>query len=246
MAKTIDEILINALKAIENKNKISDNKKTAADARAKAIVMPVNAITNAAAEINVSDEKISVIYEKNDIFRTIVKSLSYKWTGSVWERKINELTGSAVDRAAELGNKLLNAGFPIIIYNENIRNAAINGQYEPECNRWILKVKDEDKLKIKWYEKNDSLYQAARKLPGSKWDGGIIVSVSHFREIEDFANIFGFKFTCKAREAIEAEKILLQSIVKVIPAKVTEPEQIDGLKEILNSSRDVLPDLIDN
>ena len=215
------------------------------DATVEATIVPENAITPVVAEIKISDDKIVSIFEKNDTFIAVVKALNYKWSGTAWERKINELTGLAADRAAELGNKLLNAGKPIIIMDEAIRDAAIQGEYEPECNRWVLKVKGEEKLKIKWWEKNDRLYQVARKLPGSKWDKGVVISVSHYKEIEEFANLYSFKFTQKAQEAIETEKERIAKFERVKPAHVEEQEQKDGLKEILNSRNEVLDDLKD-
>ena len=213
--------------------------------KTKATVMPENAITAAAAEICVSESKIVALFEKNDVFIKVVKSSGYKWTGVAWEKQINELTGSTADRAAELGNKLLNAGIPVIIMDENIRKAAINGEYEPECSRWIFKV-DENKLKIKWGGYDSRLYDVARKLPGSKWDNGVVVSVSHYQEVEEFAKLYGFRFTQKALEAIEAEKQRIAQIQIVKPAQVEDSEQKDGLKEILNSPSDILPDLLDD
>ncbi len=222
-----------------------ENDPQAVDAKAEATVTPEKATTTAVAEIKVSDDKIIAVFEKNDTFIQTVKSLQYRWNGSVWERKINELTGLAADRAAELGNKLLNAGIPIMIMDEQIRNAAIQGEYEPECNRWVLKVKNEDKLKIKWWEKNDRLYQIARKLPGSKWDKGVIVNIAHYKDVEEFANLYGFKFSQKAQAAIEAERERIASVAVVKPVQVEKQEQRDGLKEILNSSSDVIDDLKD-
>lgn len=217
----------------------------AIDAKTEATVMPKNAITVAVAEIKVSNDKIIALFEKNDTFISVIKSLDYKWSGSVWERNINELTGTAADRAAELGNKLLNAGIPIIIMDESIREAAIKGEYEPECNRWVLKVKDEEKLKIKWWEKNDRLYQVARKLPGSKWDSGVIINIAHYKEVEEFASLYGFEFAENARKAIENEKERLANITTVRPVTSKVTEEKDGLKEILNSGSDIIDDLKD-
>lgn len=217
----------------------------AVDAKTEATVYPENAISTVAAEIRTQNNRIVAIFEKNEAFREVVKALNFSWNGSAWERELNELTGAAHDRAAELGNKLLNAGIPVMIMDEQIRNAAIKGEYEPECNRWVLKVKGEEKLKIKWWEKNDRLYQVARKLPGSKWDKGVVISVSHYKEIEEFANLYSFKFTQKAQEAIETEKERIAKFERVKPAHVEEQEQKDGLKEILNSRNEVLDDLKD-
>lgn len=217
----------------------------AVDAKTEATVYPENAISAVAAEIRIQNNRIVAIFEKNEAFREVVKALNFSWNGSVWERELNELTGAAHDRAAELGNKLLNAGIPVMIMDEAIRDAAIQGKYEPECNRWVLVAKEKGKLRIKWWEKNDRLYQVARKLPGSKWDKGVVISVSHYKEIEEFANLYSFKFTQKAQEAIETEKERIAKFERVKPAHVEEQEQKDGLKEILNSGSDIIDDLKD-
>lgn len=210
-------------------------------------VFPKNAITNVVAEITIKDDKISVMFEKNEKFREVVKSLGYKWNG-IWERKINELTGSASDRAAELGNKLLNAGFPVMILDEEIRNNAINGVYEHECNRWILKRKKgtyEGWLVIKWYDKSD-LYNKARKLPGSRYDSGsVLVRVERYKEVEEFAELYEFKFTKSSIEAIENYKEVSKNVTVVNPVEVKEVEHKDGLQEILNSSTEILDDLME-
>lgn len=217
------------------------------EVKLEATVFPENAVTNVAAEIIVKDDKVSVIFDKNEDFRQIVKSLGYKWEGA-WERKITELTGAAADRAAELGNKLLNAGFPVCILDRKIRNDAVNGIYEPECDRWIMlrgKGEYEGRLVIKWWGQDDKLYNTSRKLPGSRWDSGTIVRVEHYKEVEEFANLYSFKFTEKARESIEKYKKATENIETVAPVAVTEEKPTDGLEEILNSGSDILDDLKD-
>ena len=92
-------------------------------------IAPTEVNFNGIVEITAAQEKVTAKYEKNDKFREIVKNLNFKWNDTVWERKLSELTGSYIDRAAELGNKLLNAGFTICILDEEIKDKAINGTY---------------------------------------------------------------------------------------------------------------------
>lgn len=215
------------------------------DIKLESTVFPENAVTNVAAEIIVKDDKISVKFEKNYDFIDIVKKLGYKWNG-IWERKISNLTGTAEDRAAELGNKLLNAGFPIFILDKVIRSNAVKGIYEPECDRWImLRTKDKYKgwLAIRWYDGSD-LYNKARKLPGSRWDSrSVVVRVEHHKEVEEFAELYGFEFTENAVKAIEEYEAAIENVEVVKPIKVDTKEPKDGLKEILNSSTEILDDL---
>lgn len=221
--------------------------KRAIDIKLESTVYPENKITDGIVEIKVFEEKIEVIFEKNDKFREIVKNLRYSWNGR-WERKINELTGSAEDRAAELGNKLLNAGFPICILNEKIREKAVKGEYEQECDRWIMLRNEGDyagRLAITWYDKSN-IYDKARKLPSSKWDKpSVIVKIEYYKEVEEFAELYSFKFTSKARKAIDEYIKKLQNVEIVNPIVVDKEQPKDGLQEILNSGCDILDDLKD-
>ena len=247
--KIIKAEMKEALKTEEEIAAEEIDKKAELEIKAESTVRPENSVSERAAEIRVKDDKISVIFEKNDIFRSIVKDLGYKWSGYAWERKINKFNGPAADRAAELGNKLLNAGFPICILDEEIRQMAVEGTFQPEQTRWVkLRVsgKYKDWLSISWKGRDDELYQKARSLPGSRWSSpDVVVKVDYYREVEDFANLYGFKLSDGAKRAIETYKKAQEKIETVKPVQVLLSEQKDGLKEILESSRDVLPDLLD-
>ena len=197
-------------------------------------------------EIKYDENLIKVFYEKNEDFRRMVKSLRFKWEDGCWRRKITEYTGSYSDRVAELGNKLLNEGFSIVILGEEERDKAIAGDYEVECDRWIKHRLSTNKLAIV-HEKNDSLYRASRKLPGSKYNNGsVLVDVSHYKEVEEFAELYEFKFSKAALNLIENYKKQCEKIEIVDPVKVEEKKLKDGLKEILNRSSEIIDDLKDD
>lgn len=217
---------------IENKELIS-----------KSTLIPKERKFDGVVEIYFSSDIVTVSYEKNDEFRNIVKSLNYSWNNGRWERNMSEMTGSYEDRVAELGNRLLNAGFSVFILDENIRNKTINADYEVECTRWVLRRKGTSKLVLKWKEQNDSLYNASRKLPGSKWDKGTLVDVSHYKETEEFAEMYGFKFSKSATELIDRYIKEISNISTVEVANSKEKVDKNGLEDILNSSRDILDDL---
>lgn len=209
-------------------------------------VFPEEKITNKPAEIKVFENKITVEFEKNDTFRKIVKSLKYTWNGNEWERDINERTGTSEDRAAELGNKLLNAGIPICVFDENVRKKSVEGDFKQECTRWILWSPSKEKLVISWEGYDPSLYKKAKSLPGAKYSRpDVLVSIAHFNEVEEFAELFGFEFSKKAKESIEAYKREIEKAETVIPKEVEYKEPKDGLKEILESSDEILDDLKD-
>jgi len=219
------------------------------DIKKDSTVYPENCGYKEPAEIKVSDTKITVTFSKNENFRKIVKSLGYTWGDGYWYREINKFNGPAEDRAAELGNKLLNAGFPIMITDNSILQNAISGNYNPEQKRWIkacTKEEHKEKLAISWEGYNDDLYKVAKKLPSAKWhDGSMVVKVNYWQEVEDFANLYGFAFSDSAKELIEQYKASLQDVTVVTPASKKEEKPVDGLKKILESSEEILDDLKD-
>mgnify|MGYP006926213940 FL=1 len=211
-----------ALKSDEEKAREKFEKEEIEREKAAATVYPENKETNAVAEINFNKDEVTVLFERNEKFRRLVRGLGYRWTGEVWRRKITYKTGSAEDRAAELGNKLLNAGFPIRIYDENVRQSAVSGKFEPEHKRWIGKLVDKNRFAFSWSDGKD-WYRNVRSLPGSKWENPFVtVSVEHYREVQEFAELYDFKFTPSAIEMIERHKKAMQQSEVVKPAEVTE------------------------
>lgn len=217
------------------------------EANMETTVFPENCEYKEPAEITFTDKVIKVRFLKNDKFRSIVKSLDYTWNG-VWQRKIGLTNGPIEDRVVELGNKLLNAGFPICIHDEKLLQKAINAEYEPECTRWIVKnANHEGCFCIKWQEKDEKLYKAARMLPGSKWSNPfVIVKTEYFEEVSDFAKMKGFKFSPGAQELYENAKAKAESASIVAPVKAKKVEDPDKLKEILESSAEIIGDLKDD
>jgi len=198
-------------------------------------------------EIKIKEDKVIALYEKNEVFRTIVKKLGYNWNGQ-WEKEIKETTGTPEDRAAELGSHLLNAGFAISILDDAVRNNAACGNYEPECKKWIYRRTGTNKLALNWPKgESEEIYKNARKIPASKWDNpSVIVDVSHYEEVEDFAEIYGFKFTESAKNLINQYKIEIDSVRNVNIQPITESIEADKLEKILESAGAIISDLRDD
>ena len=227
-----------------------EDQKAENDIYTESAVFPEGCKFDVPAKITVKETEVSTIFEKNEKFREVVKSLGYEWSGTNWVKEIREATGTAAERAAELGNKLLNAGFPISILDEEIRKNAINAVYEPEHTRWIYRCangKYEDWFAITWEEDNEKLYQDARHITGSRWSKpSVVVKPEYFTQVEDFANLYGFRFTQAAQKLLDKAKMARDTAVTVKPAEPKKEVKKDGLRDILNSSADVLQDLIDD
>ena len=197
-------------------------------------------------KISYIDNRIKVAYQKNEDFKRIVKKLRYDYENGAWTRTINVTTGSYIDRMAELGNALLASGFIVLISNDEAREKARTGDFEEEHLRWVTR-EDSNTLRVVWKYRDEYLYQKARSLPKSKYSYGVIlVDACYHEEIEDFANLYDFKFTDLAVKVIEDYKEALKNATKVENIKgITTESTPDELSNILNSSREVLSDLIE-
>ncbi|WP_300924884.1 hypothetical protein [uncultured Clostridium sp.] len=208
-------------------------------------VCPVEVKHDGIVEIKANEEIIEVSYENNEEFKNLVRKLGYRWNFKFWVREISETTGSYEDRAAELGNKLLNEGFVVSIQEKEIREKAVNGEFEKECKRWIY-ARSNKKLAIVWKGRSDSLYNASRKIPSARWeDRAMTVNVSKYKELEEFAEMYDFRFTKASRRLIDSYIEDFKNINKVVPKKVEETILKDGLNDILNSSREIISDLLE-
>jgi hypothetical protein len=212
------------------------------------IIYPENPITKVIAEITFNPDIVKVRFEKNKAFIEIVKSLKFSWNPGdlTWYKHINEYTGAPLDRAAELGNRLLNAGIPISI-DEQAKDMAINATYEDEITNWIITtyIKDKQLFKIVWRGLDRTLYKRAMSLPGARYsNGGVIVSAGHYAEVEDFAQLYDFSVSKSAKQLIEKEREKFVN-AELINIKVKEKKaQKDGLKEILETEG-IIDDLKD-
>lgn len=219
------------------------------DIELESIISPKEVIKPGVVEINLvdNDNAVELVYQKDNDFIECVRSLGYRWRGK-WRKNITELTGSYKDRMAEIGNLLLNEGFSIRIYDMEIRQKAISGQFEREQERWIIFNIEEDKLWIKWEYGNNKLYNIINKLPGSKYKNGkMLIDIANYEVIKEFAELYNFKFTKKADEKIKHYIEKMKNVTVVNPSQIEDKGlKEEGLESILNSSREILDDLLDS
>lgn len=185
-------------------------------------------------------------YEKDDEFRAIVKEFGYKWDGGCWRKKVTEYTGEPEERAAELGNALLLSGFTVRFPDKAAMYKALSGEFEKECTRWVKYNEDKGKLSICWKGRNDTVYHAAKKIPGARYaDGKILVPVERYKEVEDFSDTLGFKIAREAQRKINQFKASESQFFRADVAKaVEEIPDADKLKAKLEKAG-IIEDLID-
>lgn len=198
-------------------------------------------------EILAAGKTVSASYVREDEFRMLVKGLGYEWRNNAWRKDITATSGSAADRAAELGSRLLNAGYAIHISDPAVRAAAVNGDYEPEHRRWISCRAGgtyEGWFSISW-PREDDLYKAAKALPGARYDKPqVVVPAKSYESVLDFAETYDFRLTTGAQELVDAGRARVE---RVTPAPVREAQYNEHrIEDVLDSSREVLPDLMDD
>lgn len=191
----------------------AETKKIEMDAKAEATAIPKDRTHDGVADITITDKQVTVSYPKDNDFRAVVKGIGYRWDGTNWYKDIGETTGTAQERAAELGNKLLVAGFAICIFDPDTRKRAVEADYEPETHRWVGLSDDSKKFLLSWEYGNDRIYSSSRRIHGSRWDKPYVtVPVTEYTSVLDFANQYSFRYTAAAH-----------SMVDKMEGKVVEP-----------------------
>ncbi|MDD2885301.1 MAG: hypothetical protein PHT48_09685 [Dechloromonas sp.] len=205
----------------------TDTEQTVIDEiKAESTIRPEHPNTETVAEIQLHDSSISVHFpEKIESFRLLMRANGYTWSGSAWTRTINTFTGTAEDRAAEIGHKLLGAGFIIRVYNENARAKAVSGDYEPESKRWIkarISGEYKDWFAVEW-SRDEDFYRQAKRLHRAQYSKPhVVVPAENFEEVQDFADIHNFRISTGAQALID-KAIAEREAALVVHVDPTEP-----------------------
>lgn len=189
------------------------------------VVRPAGEVeTEAIAWIAVDGDRVQVRFpEKRDNFRELVKGLDYTWDWPYWYRLIDFKAGQPAHRAAELGHRLLAAGFCVVLPTAGIRDMAITGGYEPEQRRWVLALAggDHQGWFALWWAYSEDCYAAAKKISGSHYAKPyVIVPPEHYDEVLDFARMYDFRVSSSARRIADQARQLREGALVVTVAPV--------------------------
>ncbi len=231
-----------------SQEKVSDEIRKAAEA--EMIAAPENQTHRGAVEITVTETAVSARYEKDDDFRNIVKRLGFRWNADrrAWEKVINIFTGTAQERAAELGSNLLNEGFAVQIADPETRSAAVEGRYTPEHRRWVSAYNGGDYngwFCISLPERGDGMYEKAKRISGARYHKpNVAVPAKRWQEVLDFAELNDYRISPGAEKLIAAQKEAV-IVVSPAPVKAAVYEEHDPA-EILGGDAGVLGDLVED
>lgn len=215
---------------------------------------PPAPVTPLVTEIRIKEDLVTAkLPEKNEEFRQLARGLKFSWENGCWQRKTNRLTGSSLDRAAELGVKLLAAGFPIRVFQDDLQQRIISGTYDVECTSWVQRSSTGAYggwFVISW-DKEDDFYKAAKKIAGSKYDKPFVaVPPESYEEVMDFARMYEFKLSEGAQEIAASARAAKEAamVVKVAakpkrarktallkPSELEVPVEVEIADEFMDS-----------
>ena len=213
------------------------------------VMIPENECYPGTVTVDVVEDHVLVRYTMNKDFSELARKYGFRWDSAEggYKKIAGEMAGTAVDRAAEICNALLIEGFRVSCKEQSVRNLAVSAEFKPEIKNWVSYREKDHSLTIHWSRETD-FYKAARTLPGSRWDSMekvVTVPAQNWREVLDFAEMNSFVVSKGAKEAIEQCKESELKVNAKAPNSVALETGEQKLKKILDSSREVLPDLID-
>lgn len=175
-------------------------------------------------KVDLVNKQVTASYEKDDAFINNVKPLGFTWNSDkkVWvTRAIG--TDTLEDIAAEAGSKLLESGFAISVA-PSIATKILVADWKPSTKRYVGILKDGSQFAIRWFGFNDTLYQASRKIRGSKWNSPYVtVPVANYLDVVDFAQRHGFTILASSQKAMDAERARTAEAIKVDVASLRKP-----------------------
>jgi hypothetical protein len=153
------------------------------------------------------------LIEKNDDFKEIVKAKDYMWDGYKWFKEINFLTGSAVQRMADITQALVGGGFMVRCWDTEAYQLAITGEVDEEQTRWVLLASSGTYTGYLCltFDRDDDIRAFANTIPGALFHGSrrLYVPPSAVEVVEDFANEYGFTMSRPVLKYLDTYKGLL-------------------------------------
>ena len=239
--------LLFGLRPEDNANEVLKEKPARVDDNT--ILRPENCTHDGWVELTITRNTVNARYENDETFKKIVKSNGLSWDSStyMWRLSVGEMEGSNVDCVAELASKLLASGFAVSIPDDEAWHKTITGDYIPRSYRWISESCGEY---IIHYPKADSIADTAvRRIIGyCKWDGfkrGFRASRTKTKSIRDLVRLYDFRMSADAQNLANNFETAMDAATMVEPV-VRNNDGRDGLRDILDSSRDILDDLKDD
>lgn len=201
--------------------------KKAAEKEKQEEVHPENQTSDTVVTIKMDDEHVMLKSEYDASLVNAIHELDFNmcWGSGCWKCFVNPISGTTKDVVAEIGNKLLTNGFPVIFPTHEIAEMAITGNVKPYNFNRITGCKDDTKKLYVHYSKNDkTMYRLLKRMKGSRYysKDTFEFPVSCYRELEELAEENDFVWSGLAKDNVEKYK---QSIIVVNPVATTKRKE---------------------
>lgn len=174
--------------------------------------------------LSATDKVIEASSVKDEEVRLIMREygLAFSRHSMAWQRELDNCSGPAADRLAELATALLSKQFHVELPEEAVKKI-VDRSWEVEHKRWVNVSVDGKSFMFRW-EDGGSIYYKIKALPGAKYGNRrISVPLEMYEYVEDFAEQNDFRFTNPAKAKLEELKSSLP-IVLSISAELLAPK----------------------
>lgn len=209
------------------------------------IYEPKETSGNGTVEIDIDERRVAFDYPKDYEFIDLMRSYGAMWVGTTWAIGRTPEWDSLEDCAAWMANLLVSKGYSVKVRNEDVQKLIDTESFGEHYERLIsAPIKYKKKLNINGAK--GEAKEILMKMRGAielNFGKTISVPVNCAAEIEEFAEIYGFKISPGSRDRID--DFLEGQREKLNPTLKEQEESSGSIKDIMNSSMEVIDDLRD-
>lgn len=202
-------------------------------------VHPENQTSTTVVTIKVNDDNdvmLQSAYDKELVDTIHGLAFNMAWCKPVWKYHVRKNCGTVDAVAAEIGNKLLEAGFPVVFPTHDIAEKASSGDFERYHLNAIFKHKSNDKVFIvECNRHDDNMSKLIRGISKAKRIGAgcFHIPVASYKELEEFSEENNFFWTGAATERLNEYK---QSIMTVKPKHIEDAKAVEPTRKEVDIS----------
>lgn len=159
--------------------------------------------------------------ERDERLVSLAKCHGYTWEDGWWVLTPGSHELPLVDRAVEMGCRLLHAGLGVQVDGETLAERIRRGDYTPVHPRWIRYVtrgEQEGWFAVCWDRRQQELYPAACAIAGSRYRRpNVVVPPTSVDELLDFAERYDFRLSAAAQNAAQQAQTALWRLDGLLP-----------------------------
>lgn len=209
------------------------------------IFEPENTDNNNIVEVITDTSWVSFDYPKEQKFIDIMKAHKAQWLSGSWTIRWNPFWDSPADCAAWMTNFLVSEGYTVKVSDPEVVNLIETNSFSPFYERLITApaaLKNKFNVIGAEGEAKDVILRMSGAMELERKN---LISIPVFCavDLDEFADIYGFHFSDKAAKRME--RFTEGQRKKLNPTLKEQEESSGSVKDILNSSMEVIDDLRD-